>query len=201
MLHPFFIWVWSDASNIDPPTATMSSALDIEETSISMITWGSWINSLHRYMFGETKNPFMENLKTVQKHPSGEKIGDRSTFRYSSGIQETLANAAALRSPVIHCPYFSSSCPAYCFPAYWWAQDHLIGYLTWYRCWYVLLWKLYFNDMYHPLFGNSFLWKLRNKYLNFEYRLKAVISSSSTTPPNKMPCNIVRCGCNIDGLT
>jgi len=71
-------------------TATMCAGLDIEETPISMITPGSWINNFHNTFLGEYKTPYIEQLRTVSKHPSGEKPGGPATMRYSSGTTLVL---------------------------------------------------------------------------------------------------------------
>jgi len=62
-------------------TATMSSGLDIEETMISMVEPGSWVNNFHHTFLGENKTPYFEQLRSVKPLP-GEKPGD--VFRYSS---------------------------------------------------------------------------------------------------------------------
>lgn len=71
-------------------TATMSVGLDIEETPISMITPGSWINDFHHTFLGENDTPYMEQLRTAKRHPSGEKPGDQGSMRYSSGTTLVL---------------------------------------------------------------------------------------------------------------
>lgn len=65
-------------------TATMCAGLDIEETMISMVEPGSWINNFHHTFLGENDTPFIEQLRTAKLHPSGEKPGDPGSFRYSS---------------------------------------------------------------------------------------------------------------------
>lgn len=62
-------------------TATMSSGLDIEETMISMVEPGSWVNNFHHTFLGENDTPYFEQLRSV-KPLDGEKPGD--VFRYSS---------------------------------------------------------------------------------------------------------------------
>ena len=71
-------------------TATMCVGLDIEETFTSIITPGSWINNFHRTFLGDYKTPYIEQLKKVKKHPSGEKPGGPATMRYSSGTTLVL---------------------------------------------------------------------------------------------------------------
>lgn len=65
-------------------TATMSPCLDVEETMVSIIAPGSWINNFHHTFLGEYDIPYIEQLRTVKRHPSGEKIGDPKSYRYSS---------------------------------------------------------------------------------------------------------------------
>ena len=65
-------------------TATMCPGLDVEETMISMVEPGSWVNKFHHTFLGENDMPYIEQLRTVTKHPSGEKPGDPKSYRYSS---------------------------------------------------------------------------------------------------------------------
>ena len=65
-------------------TATMCAGLDVEETMVSMVMPGSWINNFHHTFLGENDVPYMEQLRTAKPHPSGEKPGDPGSFRYSS---------------------------------------------------------------------------------------------------------------------
>ena len=65
-------------------TATMSPGLDFEETMVSIIAPGSWINNFHHTFLGEYDIPYIEQLRTVKRHPSGEKPGDPKSYRYSS---------------------------------------------------------------------------------------------------------------------
>jgi CubicO group peptidase (beta-lactamase class C family) len=66
-------------------TAHMCTGLDIEENPTSMITPGSWITNFHKTFLGEYDVPYLEQLKEVQKLPSGERAGDPASMRYSSG--------------------------------------------------------------------------------------------------------------------
>jgi len=104
-------------------TASMSVGLDIEETPISMITPGAWINNFHKTFLGEYKTPYIEQLQKVTKHPSGEKPGGPATMRYSSGttlvlqyicetiekkpfgvlLQERVWSKAGFRNPAFLC--------------------------------------------------------------------------------------------------
>jgi len=65
-------------------TATMCPGLDVEETMVSIIAPGSWINNFHHTFLGEYDVPYTEQLRTVKRHPSGEKPGDPKSYRYSS---------------------------------------------------------------------------------------------------------------------
>jgi len=62
-------------------TATMTSGLDIEETMISMVEPGSWVNNFHHTFLGENETPYFEQLRSVRPLP-GEKPGQ--VYRYSS---------------------------------------------------------------------------------------------------------------------
>jgi len=65
-------------------TCSMNSALDIEETPVTMISPGAWIHNFHSTFLGDCKTPYMEQLKTVKPMPNGEKPGEPATMRYSS---------------------------------------------------------------------------------------------------------------------
>jgi len=83
-------------------TATMSPGLDVEETFVSLVTPGSWINNFDLTMLGEYNESYIDQLRAVKWHPSGEKPGHR--FRYCSGTTMCLQFVCeAIDKKPFHC--------------------------------------------------------------------------------------------------